>query len=470
MINSMARRAHAEVSPRSRQLLLASATATSPGTSQRRRLLGAMTDLAISDGYASVTVGQVVALAGVSRATFYQHFIDIEACFTAALAPIRQRLLVGIRSSVASDRPEHATRRATHALFAFAGSRPAMARLLMGDSLTGGSRLRRARDEFVDDAARIIEDAHGRAGSGTTLPELPPTLLIGASCRLIASRLYEGEPHLGGLRDELLGWIAAYEMPVAGHSWRALTALPPAPSSPFLPPGALCRPPVPAPGRTRLKADALAESHWLRIVFATAETIRHDGYSAATVTHITDVAGLDARAFYRLFTSKQQALVAGCELLFRHAIAAAAGAFAVGADWPERLWEAARALTQFADANPTLTYVALVESPTGGSSAMRRAEDLTRAFTIFLQDGFAQPSSDSAGTVCEPSGLALEAIGTAVFELAYRHAREAGEVELSTLLAPIVFISLAPFLGPETAAKFACRQTPDAETPLANAA
>jgi AcrR family transcriptional regulator len=472
MINGMARRTHAEASPNSRRLMpvVASAAPRARRTSQRQRLLSAMIELAVSDGYAAVTVGGVIALAGVSRATFYEYFIDLEQCFAVALAPIRRRLLAGIRSSVASDRAEHATLRATHALFAFAGSRPAMARLLMSDSLTGGSRLRSARDELIDDAARIIDDAHGRARSSAIIPDLPPRLVIGVSCRLIAARLHEDEPRLSALHEELLGWIAAYEMPVAGRRWHTITALPPAPRSPFLPPGALHAPPALMPGRARGKAGALAENHWSRIVFATAEIIRCDGYSAATVARITEEAGVDARAFYRLFAGKQQALAAGCELLFRHAIAAAAGAFVVGEDWPERLWEAARALTQYADGNPTLSYVALVESHRGNSSSLRRVEDLTRAFTIFLQAGFAPLASDSPGLVSQPSEVALEAISAAVFELAYRHARDDGELALSTLLAPIVFISLAPFLGAGAASDFVCRQASHVETRLANAA
>jgi AcrR family transcriptional regulator len=429
-----------------------------------------VTELAISDGYTTVTVGQVIALAGVSRATFYEYFVDMEECFAAALAPIRRRLLAGIRSSVSSDRAELATFRATRELFAFASARPAMARLLLSDSLTGGGRLRSVRDEFIDDAAWVIEEAHGRAASSAVIPDLPPRLLAGASCRLLVSRLHEREPRLCGLHAELLSWIAPYEMSVADHSWSTLAALPPAPRSPFLPPLALRPPPALMPGRARAKTGALAENHWSRIVFATAEVVRRDGYAAATVARITAVAGVDARAFYRLFPSKYEALAAASGMLFRHAMAAAAGAFVAGETWPARLWEAARALIQYADENPTLTYVSLIDGHAGSSNAVRRVEELTRAFTIFLQDGFSLPSSSSTEAVAKPSEVVLDAIGMAVFELAYRHIREHGEGALSSLLAPVVYISLVPFLGAETARDFVCQHTPQAQAHLATAA
>ena len=55
--------------------------------SQRQRLLAAITHLAIADGYSNVTVGHIIAAAGVSRPTFYECFGDREECFAAAVAP-----------------------------------------------------------------------------------------------------------------------------------------------------------------------------------------------------------------------------------------------------------------------------------------------------------------------------------------------------------------------------------------------
>ena len=51
--------------------------------SQRGRMLGAMADAVATKGYAGTTVADVVAGAGVSRKTFYEHFSDKEECFLA---------------------------------------------------------------------------------------------------------------------------------------------------------------------------------------------------------------------------------------------------------------------------------------------------------------------------------------------------------------------------------------------------
>ena len=52
--------------------------------SQRGRLLAAMAEVVASKGYGAVAVRDVIARAGVSRKTFYEHFDNKEECFLAA--------------------------------------------------------------------------------------------------------------------------------------------------------------------------------------------------------------------------------------------------------------------------------------------------------------------------------------------------------------------------------------------------
>src|SRR5580704_11901343 len=52
--------------------------------SQVGRLICAVADCVAARGYASTSVADIIAAAGVSRKTFYEHFDDKEACFLAA--------------------------------------------------------------------------------------------------------------------------------------------------------------------------------------------------------------------------------------------------------------------------------------------------------------------------------------------------------------------------------------------------
>lgn len=75
----------------------------------RLRLLDGMTAAVARKGYSAVTIADVVAEAGVSKRTFYEHFDGKEACLlacyvegsSAMLAEIRQQLAAGkVRSGL----------------------------------------------------------------------------------------------------------------------------------------------------------------------------------------------------------------------------------------------------------------------------------------------------------------------------------------------------------------------------------
>ncbi|HSZ12615.1 MAG TPA: TetR family transcriptional regulator [Solirubrobacteraceae bacterium] len=376
-----------------------------------------------------------------------------EARQLTAFAPAARRLLADVERAVARSRPECAAGALVRALVAFAHERPDQARLVMGEALTGGAGLRDARDRLVDDLARMLERARAELASSALVADLPPSLLCGLTCRLLASRLREHEPRLDGLADELLAWLAVYELPLAAHRWEELAALPLPVRSPYLPPIALRAPPSPLQGRTRMTRSARAEERWLRVLFATVEVVARDGYAGASVAAIAACAGIDTRAFYRTFASKQHALAAANELLFRRAIATAAGAFAAGETWPARVWEAARALTQCVEDSRALAHVCLVESQDGGAGMLAGVEEIARAFAIFLYEGDAHRRERLGASAPDLPALAPDAITTAVLELGYRRVRRRGEAAFTGLLAHAVFIALAPFLGAEEAAE-----------------
>jgi AcrR family transcriptional regulator len=393
-----------------------------------------------SEGYTATTTGKVVALAGVPRPSFYEHFAGKEDCFLAALAPVRNDLLGKVASAVNDAAPEGSTGAAVAALVAFASAEPTPARLLLAEPLAGGRRALDAREEMLAQMARMIEGARQLAPASVALPDLPDRVLLGATCRLLASRLASRKANLTGLSDQLLAWLESYSQQAFEHRWRRLQPGPAPARSPFLAPSPLRAPPN--VGSARVCAERLAEQHALSIMFATSEIVRRDGYASATVAEITRCAGVDLRTFYRMFANKQDAFVAATDILFRHLMGVTAAAFAAGSSWPDRVWEAARALTQCVEQNQGLAYVSLVEGPAVSPAAVRRTGGLACAFTIFLQEGYRYEQRRSS-----PSPAGLDAIAMAVFELAYEYARGNCAAPLSGLLGHVAFIALAPFLG-----------------------
>lgn len=410
-----------------------------------------MRDLVALEGYGGVTVSAVIARAGVSRPTFYEYFPSKDDCFAHSLAPIRRRILRHVTDAVAREEPSLAARGFVEGLLAFVSAEPDGALLLLAHALGGGAASLDARDASVDELAGVIETAYRAAPAGAPLVDLAPELLVGGALRLLASRLPCEVAELSGVRGELLAWLASYARPAGELEWFALAPSVPPPAWPYLPRAPLCAPGPPR-GRRRPVGAALHDDRRQRILFATAQVVRERGYEAATVSEITACAGLDGRAFYGLFADKQQALLAAHELLFRNAIAVTAGAFVTGQHWPERLWHAARALSQFLERNGTLAHVTLIDGYAAGPGVLRRLEVLVRAFLIFLQEGSEERARDRGAR--EPSPVVLDAIAMTVVELLYRQFRRAGEAEVSRLAPHAVFIALAPFLGAAPAAAF----------------
>src|SRR4051812_21745129 len=68
---------------------------------QRERLYGATVAATASKGYAAVRVSDLLALSGVSRATFYQHFADKGECFGATIQALLRGGLAEVRSALA---------------------------------------------------------------------------------------------------------------------------------------------------------------------------------------------------------------------------------------------------------------------------------------------------------------------------------------------------------------------------------
>jgi AcrR family transcriptional regulator len=413
-------------------------------SSQRERLLAAIVHVNSERGYEQATIARVISHAGVSRATYYEHFSDKRDGFLAAVREIERRALATIGGEIAAQPPQNAAAAAVAALVAFAHEQPAPARLLMNETMAAGPTALDARDQGIRAIARLVEDAQRQAGAQDPVSAIPSEIVVGATYRLLASRLRRGERWTEDLGKDLLDWVAAHADAAGARRWRALAAIPAPAPSPLLGRAPLRAPPALGPGRPRRSAAARSENHRLRIIFATADVIRRDGYERASVAAFARAAGVDTGAFYRLFRDKRDAFTAVHEFVFQGAMAVTAGAFFAIEGWPQRIWEAARTLTQYLQQNPTLTYFSLIEGHAGGDASAQRFEELLAGFTIFLQEGYRYAPR---GEDCQPSRVALEAATQAALEVLYRQARTSARPQLAGLTARLAFIGLAPFVG-----------------------
>ncbi len=420
---------------------------------QRERILAGMITAVNRAGYAGANVSAVITNAGVSRPTFYDYFKDRDDCFKAAVSDVAAQLGSQIESAVQQRAPQDASAAAIEALLGYATERPGNTRFLAGESMAGGSDALDIRDQAIAHAASIIDEHQNQTAARTPVPDLDTRVLLGALYRLIASRLRRGETGIARLTSELQEWTASYARAAGRRRWQRLQPGPELSPSPHVPEIPIQRMPgVLPPGRPRISEEEIAENHRLRILYAAARLAEEKGYTATTVADITKAASVDGRAFYRHFADKQEAFAAVHELGFQQLMDVTGKAYFSTEGWPERCWEAGRALTQLLAANPLVAHVGFVEAYAVGPGAVQRIEDSHTAFSFFLQEGLLQAGAST------PSRVAMEAIIDAGFEIIYLQTRAKAEAQLPRMLPAIAHIWLTPFLGTGAADQFIDRQ------------
>ena len=387
-------------------------------------------------GYAGASVSRVVAEAKVSRAAFYEHFANREECFLAAQADSVERALRCI-GAVAGPKARLAA--ALEEVLIRAAENPAAAYLLLVET-PGATRRAREHSELFLAAIEAVVDK--RLGPSPT-PQLPTSVLLDGAAGVIASRLMRGEADLlPGLTEDLQRWGGSYVVPNPGErltqdEWRAL--------------GSSLRPAEPdreadlellPRGRTALDSDAVGASRRRRIVVATAQAMARKGFAALTVADIVAAARVTRSAFYVQFSSKEAAFMAVQEEVLREAMAAAAASFAVGEEWPDRVWNGLEALLYYVAERPDLAQTGIVEVSSAGAAAIRRSHEACLAFTLFLEEGY-RLHRPSNGNLVES-----EAVAFAIQGVMRRALLDYGAVRLPELLPLCCHVALAPFIGP----------------------
>jgi AcrR family transcriptional regulator len=420
---------------------------------QRERLVTAMTAVVGRHGYAEASVARVVKQAGMSRATFYEHFEDREDCFLAAFqraaaAPVLEQLQAGSGRAAAADRP----REVVELLLRAADADPAAARLLLVEAMAGGKEVCAAHEALL----LRVEEAIDRYldGPGRRRLEIPARALLGGIANLVGMRVFRREGPLTGLAEELVAWLESYSLPPGrsrlvqaewdelGRHWAGLDPE----AQPTSVEGVVKRLPR---GRSHLRPAAVAGDHRHRIIEAIARCSRQRTYTETTVADIVAAAGVARGAFYEQFRNKEDAYLAAQAFGLEGGAAAAAASFFTDAPWPERIFAAADSLLVYIAERPNLAHMQLVESYRVGPAAIRRSFENRMAFTIFLEDGYRQrPQAE------ELPRISSEVISGAAEEL-FRHQVARGQTERAHELAPqAAYVAMAPFLGAEQALEF----------------
>ncbi len=425
-----------------------------PRKTQRERLLDAMIELSAQVGYLQVSIAQVSAKAGVSSATFYEQFTDKEDCLLAAYWATARRLVGPLQLQGGSDWREVA-KTALGELLGALRADPAGGRLLLVESRAAGPRMREERERALDLFEQRIEDSLESTRDLRETLDVPAMVLVGGVRSIAVWRLRShAEDELPGLVDDLLEWMASYATPAKRGRWSlsakaiqdtdlAALALPTS--------GALERLPR---GRHGLPPGVVARSQRTRIVYGTAQVMTEKGFANATVSDIVTAAGVSREVFYEHFTDKLHAFLEAQRYSTQEILDACAAAYFSAEEWPERVWKALRMLIGLIVSHPSLSYLRLVECYAAGPAALSRTEDITKSFTVFLEEGFRyRPEAAEVPRVC------TQAIAGAIFEVIYRHVARGETAALGEQLPRLAYVVLAPFTGSQEAIRLVTQLT-----------
>jgi AcrR family transcriptional regulator len=161
--------------------------------SQQRRILQAMIEIVSEKGYPDTRVVDVIALAGVSRKTFYELFDSKEDCFLATYDVLLGNLLDDTARGFASkaDAPwAEQTAAGLRELLRHLAEHPDEARFAIVEVLAAGPRALARRDAALRQFTSFLDG--GRQETSTELPEITSLSLAGGINELLYSEILGG--------------------------------------------------------------------------------------------------------------------------------------------------------------------------------------------------------------------------------------------------------------------------------------
>jgi AcrR family transcriptional regulator len=180
---------------------------------QRTRIFAGFAAALVYHGYEDTKVTDIVELAGVSRATFYERFESKELCFDAAYEDGVERLAAVVEVATRDERGwTNQLSAALKAGLAFLAADPSLSHLLFVEALAAA---RPARLEHERSLQRLADAIRGPAGGGEDRPVSVETarMLAGGLASHLSGRILAGEAgRLPELYDPLLHYLLALSL------------------------------------------------------------------------------------------------------------------------------------------------------------------------------------------------------------------------------------------------------------------
>lgn len=378
-------------------------------------------------GYPNLTIAELVALAGVSKSSFYRHFASREACFLATFDEIVARGAARMGKAYRSGAGLRGSLEAGLSAFAASiASESAAARFVLVDSLALGAAAVAHREAAAERFEALV--AQSFASEGRALSALQARAVVAGWRRVGYRALRAAEPaRLAEQVPELVGWAL-------GYRGGAEVVVPPLqPVCGPEPELGWSQPPGGEDARRAL-------SQRQRIVRATAQLAAEGGYESLRIPAISERAGTSNETWYEHFGSKREAFLAAFDELAARALAISSAAFEAEDRWSAGIAAGIAALLDHIAAEPIFARIAFFELAAVGPVGLQRSDLALEAFTAYLR-----PESFGASAPRQVPPIAVDAIGGGIWA-AIQHELAHGRAHSLPQLAPqLAALALTPF-------------------------
>jgi AcrR family transcriptional regulator len=393
---------------------------------QRMRLCGAMVEAVARKGYERTTVAHVVALAGVSRRAFYELFANKEDCFLGTyevvVAQQRRRVLQAWVSERGWSNRLHAS---CAALLSGVARSPKGPRLVLVNSLGIGppARERMLLAGLVFE--RVVATAFELAPAEAAYSELTPRAVVTGVRHLVLTKLLERRHReLTAHTDEVIEWIDGYRIP-EDMRLRTLTLCSPAHV-----------PPTPA---AFLTGDELRA----RLLGSVVHLTLDEGYAALTDPQIAQFAGVSTEAFHRQFANKEECFLTVLDEFVAEMLDCVRPAMDEADSWEQGVYRAMGAFMAHLVAHEALLRIAFVDLFEVGPAMIGRMTSSVAELTAMLTESGPAPQ-------CAPE-IVRDLVTGAVWGVISSLVSTKRLSRMPSLVDHLVFIVLAPYVGPRAA-------------------
>jgi AcrR family transcriptional regulator len=157
-------------------------------------MLDAVVDVVSFQGYAAMSVEEIVSAAGVSRRTFYDHFSDKEDAFLQAFDQVTGELLRRVNAAYETSATfGEAVVACLRELLEFVAAEPRFADMCIVEVLAAGPAAVERRNAVLNELTELLERAARTVPAGLHPRPLRAKTAIGGIHEVVYSRVIQGQ-------------------------------------------------------------------------------------------------------------------------------------------------------------------------------------------------------------------------------------------------------------------------------------